>query len=314
MQQDLEYIYQVYQDKNFTKAAEKLYISQPALSMAIKKIEDQIGMPLFDRSARPLKLTAAGEAYIEHINQIRFLESELELQLQDIRNAGTGHICIGGSHYLNAYILPDLLREFSIEYPGIVIDIREASSATLSQWLEEQKLDLTFNCNEDFMRDFERYPAFEDHVLLAVPKNHPANIGMEDKILTASEIANGRHLSPDCPMVELRSFCDNEYIILTSGNNLHDRSLQLFQEAGFTPRIRMELSQLVTAYHLADAGMAATFVSDRLVVPGEDRLSYYKLDSELTTRQFYILLPKRRYTSIAVRTFIKFFSEHISSM
>ena len=312
MQQDLEYIYQVYLDRNFSKAAEKLYISQPALSTAIKKIEDQIGMPIFDRSTRPLQLTAAGEAYIEYIRQIHSLKRELDIQLQDIRDAEIGHICMGGSHYLNAYILPRMLREFSEKYPGITIDIREESSATLSEWLEEQKLDLTFNCNVNFMKDFERYPAFEDHVLLAVPKNITENEGLEDKALTAVDIAEGRHLNPDCPMVDLGSFRHQDYIILTQGNNLRDRSMQLFQEAEFVPRIRIELSQLVTAYHMADAGMGLTFISDRLVVPGEDHLNYYKLNSTLTTRQFYILLPKRHYTSIAVKKFIEFFTEHIN--
>lgn len=67
MQQDFQYIYQVYLDGSFSKAAEHLYLTQPALSIAIQKIENSIGMPLFDRSRRPLQLTAAGEAYIQSI-------------------------------------------------------------------------------------------------------------------------------------------------------------------------------------------------------------------------------------------------------
>ena len=113
-------------------------------------------------------------------------------------------------------------------------------------------------------------------------------------------------MQPDCPCVTLDSFRNLEFILLNPGNNLHDRAKQLFQEAGFHPRIRLELSQLVTAYHLADASMGATFISDRLVVRGEDNLNYYKLDSELTNRMFYMLLPNRKYTSKAVRAFVDY--------
>lgn len=68
----------------------------------------------------------------------------------------------------------------------------------------------------------------------------------------------------------------------------------------------MELSQLVTAYHLAEASLGAAFVSDRLVLHGENNLCYYKLDSALTTRMFYMLLLNRKYTSNAVRAFVDF--------
>ena len=62
MQQEMEYIFEVYKEKNFTRAAEKLFITQPALSMAVQKVEERLGMPVFDRSTKPLSLTEAGEA------------------------------------------------------------------------------------------------------------------------------------------------------------------------------------------------------------------------------------------------------------
>lgn len=71
MQQDFKYIYQLYLDGSFSKAAENLYLTQPALSIAIQKIEASMGMPLFDRSKRPLKLTQAGEIYIQAIKRCR---------------------------------------------------------------------------------------------------------------------------------------------------------------------------------------------------------------------------------------------------
>ena len=84
MQQEMKYIYQVYTDGSFSRAAEHLYLTQPALSIAVQKVEESIGMPLFDRSRRPLQLTAAGEIYIGTIKKIMGLEQDLDRQIQDI--------------------------------------------------------------------------------------------------------------------------------------------------------------------------------------------------------------------------------------
>lgn len=311
MQQEFTYVYQVYKDGSFSKAARSLYITQPALSIAIQKIENSIGQTLFDRSQHPLALTPAGEVYISTIEQSMILEQEMHQRLKDIQNMQTGTIYLGGSHYLNAYILPEILANFCQKYPGIDIFIKEHSAATLSSMLSAHKLDLTFSCNEEFMSDFERYPAFTDHVLLAVQENHPINHSLSDFVLTSADIKNSRHLSDTCPAVSLTFFRNIDFILLSPGNNLHDRSMKMFDVAGFTPSVRLQLSQLVTAYHLTEHFPAATFVSDRLVKNSHSSLCYYKLDYEYAQRMFYILLPKGNYTSIAVRTFIQYFREHI---
>lgn len=309
MQTEMEYVYRVYKEKSFTRAAEALFISQPALSMAIKKVEDSLGMPIFDRSVRPLGLTPAGEAYIEYIENSNFLESEMHQHMQDIRELNTGSIRIGGSHYINAYILPPVLAGFTRQYPRIKIELLESSSAILSKMLGEREVDITFNCNPKFMLDFERYPAFGDNILLAVPNTYEVNLPILDKRLSAVDILQKKHLSPDCPTVPLKVFSNEPFILLNRGNNLHDRAKQLFEEAGFHPQIKMELSQLVTAYRLANASLGVTFVSDRLVNTAQDNLCYYKLDTDLTERLFYMLLPNRKYTSMAVRAFVRYCSE-----
>ena len=312
MQLEMKYIYQVYLDGSFSKAAEHLYLTQPALSMSVQKIESGLGMPIFDRSTRPLSLTQAGQIYIETVRQTMFLEQEMEQQIEDIRDLHTGALCIGGSHYLNAYILPPVLAGFSRKYPGIRLELVEHSSARLSQMLSDRELDLTFSCDPKFLLNFVRYPAFHDHILLAVPEDDPVNDSLAGMWLSSQDVIEGAHLDQACPCVELGQFQDLEFLLLTVGNNLHDRGLQLFQEAGFEPKVKMEVSQLATAYHLAESALAATLVSDRLVSGDSRHLRYYKIDSALTQRVFYILLPERRYTSFAARAFIQYFGDTVS--
>ena len=86
MEQNMQYIYQVYQDGSFTKAAEKLYLTQPALSMAVRQEEKSIGAALFDRGRRPLTLTPAGDAYIRAVERMKYLEADLSRELEDLRH------------------------------------------------------------------------------------------------------------------------------------------------------------------------------------------------------------------------------------
>ena len=308
MQQEMEYIYEVYKEKNFTRAAEKLFITQPALSMAIQKVEERLGMPIFDRSTRPISLTDAGYAYLDYIESARHLDAEFEQQIRDIKELDKGRVVVGGSHYLNAYILPQILAGFLKKYPNVEIEIKEASSAELAERLRRQELDVTFHCSPEFIQDFPRYPAFRDTVLLAVPVGMDPLAGKHVS-LSGEQVMAGRHLQDDCPCVSLSEFREIPFILLSRGNNLYERSVRMFEEAGFAPKTKMKLSQLVTAYHLAAAGIGATFVSDLLIRDSDQELNYYKIDSNLVTRQFYALLPKRKYVSVAARRFIEHFQE-----
>lgn len=312
MEQIFQYIYQVYEEGSFSKAAEKLYITQPALSIAIQKEEASIGMPLFDRTQRPLRLTPMGKIYIHTIKKAQYLDRELSEQINDIRNLNAGNIRIGGTHYLNAYILPEVLAGFSKKYPKINVELVESGSDNLMDMLYEKKIDLTFNCNPQFLPDFKCHPAFHDTILLAVPESYQIHERLKGAALSFADIRKEMHLEADCPTVSIEEFQSVEFILLSKGNNLYDRSLKLFQQAGFEPHIKMSLSQLVTSYHLAEHGIAAAFVSDRLITgqisKASSNLQFYKINSELLYRQFYIMLPKKDYTSFATEKFIDYFA------
>ena len=116
----------------------------------------------------------------------------------------------------------------------------------------------------------------------------------------------GRHNQPDCPRAALGWFRDLDFILLSRGNNLRARAEEMFRQADFTPRVRMELAQLVTAYRFADNGIGCTFISDLLVRRPPRRLRLFKLHLPQTRRQFYVLFPKRDYAPFALRAFLKF--------
>ena len=169
MEQDMKYIYQVYQDGSFSAAAEHLYMSQPALSIAVKRVEEAIGAEIFDRSRRPVALTEAGQAYIDTLHYIRYLEEDLAHRIEDLRGLQTGTLRLGGTHFLNCYILAPILAEFNKQYPGIQLELFEDSALKLQGYLHRRDIDLTLSCAPEIVEQFEHKPAFYDHVLLAVP-------------------------------------------------------------------------------------------------------------------------------------------------
>ena len=109
MQPEMKYIYTVYQCGSFSKAAEKLFLTQPALSISVQKVEHEVGMPLFNRDKKPLEITEAGMIYIQKIEQIQHLEQELAMQLNDLTDLKTGHLRVGGTHLMPIFF-PLLLQ------------------------------------------------------------------------------------------------------------------------------------------------------------------------------------------------------------
>lgn len=306
MEQDMKYIYQVYQDGSFSAAAEHLYMSQPALSIAVRRVEESIGAEIFDRSRRPLALTEAGQAYIDTLHYIRYLEEDLAHRIEDLRGLQTGTLRLGGTHYLNCYILAPILAGFSHLYPGVRLDLFEDSALKLQGYLQRRDLDLTLSCAPEIVEQFEHKPAFYDHVLLALHRDIPLPDELDAFALSADDILKCRHLESGCPRVDLTYFKDLDFILLRQGNNLYNRGRQMFEEAGFTPKIKMTISQMVTSYRLADNGLGAAFISDRLVRSKRSHLRFYKINSEYTDRLFYFLLPRRDYTPFAVRRFMDY--------
>ena len=102
-----EYILTIYREGGFSRAAEKLYVSQPSLSASVKRIEERVGAPIFDRTTTPISLTDVGKRYVDYALEIEEREQDLERYIADSRDLLTGTLKIGGSSLFAAYVLPD---------------------------------------------------------------------------------------------------------------------------------------------------------------------------------------------------------------
>ncbi|MFR2125594.1 MAG: LysR family transcriptional regulator [Dorea sp.] len=170
-----KYVYEVYKERSFTKAAQNLYISQPSLSARIKKIEEIIGEPLFDRSTTPLQLTEVGKVYIEAAEEITQIEQRVENYINDLAGLKTGNLAVGASTLFAAYVVKfALITQFNQKFPDAYSADR-GNTAELEEMLGSNALDFVIdNYHYDsILYNKELY--CEENILLAVPKHFAVN-------------------------------------------------------------------------------------------------------------------------------------------
>ena len=120
---NMRYVYEVYKAGSFSKAAKNLYISQPAFSAMVKKVEAKVGMPLFDRSTSPIQLTDCGKKYMKTAEKIMDLEEEFAYYVGNLNELKTGHLAVGGSYLFSAFILPDIIQKFQKQFPHVKVSL-----------------------------------------------------------------------------------------------------------------------------------------------------------------------------------------------
>lgn len=308
-----KYVYEVYKERSFTKAAQNLYISQPSLSARIKKIEEIIGEPLFDRSTTPLQLTEVGKVYIEAAEEITQIEQRVENYINDLAGLKTGNLAVGASTLFAAYVVPSLITQFNQKFPDVHIQLIEGNTAELEEMLGSNALDFVIdNYHYDsILYNKELY--CEENILLAVPKHFSVNEELGMYQLSYKNIKNKNYLSRKYPAVPLERFADLPFIMLTQGNDTRTRGDRLCREVGFRPNIVLEFNQQSTAYMASSTQLGATFISDILVsqLPTFENLVYYKLDGEEAKRKVFFYYKTHKYKTRVMEEFIRMMHEQI---
>ena len=308
-----KYVYEVYKERSFTKAAQNLYISQPSLSARIKKIEEIIGEPLFDRSTTPLQLTEVGKVYIEAAEEITQIEQRVENYINDLAGLKTGNLAVGASTLFAAYVVPSLITQFNQKFPDVHIQLIEGNTAELEEMLGSNALDFVIdNYHYDsILYNKELY--CEENILLAVPIHFAVNEELGMYQLSYKNIKNKNYLNQKYPAVPLGRFADLPFIMLTQGNDTRTRGDRLCRNVGFKPNIVLEFNQQSTAYMASSTQLGATFISDILVsqLPAFENLVYYKLDGEEAKRKVFFYYKTHKYKTRVMEEFIRMMHEQI---
>lgn len=170
-----EYVSTIARCGGISQAAEALGLTQPTLSKHLKKIEEEVELLLFDRSATPLKLTQAGELFLESRLKMADLDRQFQKRIDEIKASENAIVRIGISPSRAPYMLPPLLAAYRKKNPNAKIVIEERTSAELSARLSSGELDLIISILDEDTAPFARIPLFEEHMLLAVPSSDTSN-------------------------------------------------------------------------------------------------------------------------------------------
>lgn len=310
MFRSMDYVYEVYKEKSFTVAAKNLYISQPALSAAIKKTEQKVGTELFDRNSSPISLTDAGKAYIKAVEKIYCVQKDFVYELNDLEQSKTGYLSVSAATLVSFFLLPRIVRAFSRRYPGIRLELNEAPSATLREKLLLGEIDLLldYNFTEE---EYVSSPILQENILLAVPAEAACNEALAHHRLTAADVMERRHLKAECPRISVSELEGETFLLLKRGNDMFERARGIFLETGFDPKNVIYLDQQMTSYNAVRAGLGVAFVTDTLVRSGinDGSVVFYKLHSQRAFRTLYIGRKAGRYTSHTTEEFIRIAEE-----
>ncbi|MEO1520518.1 MAG: LysR substrate-binding domain-containing protein [Cyanobacteria bacterium J06633_2] len=240
----LQYFVAVAEELHFGRAADRLQITQPALSKQIAGLEKKLGVQLFVRTKRTVELSHAGQTFLHQARQL-LLQKETAIQLTRRTGSGDiGNLSIGFTITATQTVLPSLLRDFLQRYPNVDIDMVELATEAQVAALNEDAIDLAFLHPPIDQRGLEVHPILEEQFLAVLPPNHP--LACYDSI-------------------PLDALADEPLIIhpRQEGPMLYDGFLHVCQMVGFQPHIVKESISLQTRLCFAAAGVGITFVSDR---------------------------------------------------
>lgn len=172
---------------NFSRAAEQLLLTQPAVTQQIKTLEDELGVPLFDRRGGRIALTPGGNALLPFADQMKVLSEEAIAAVADASGQQAGELALGASQTIGQYLLPNLIANFLIHQPKIRVTARSGNSDAMLQALMTREIHLALVEGPDRRQDVHVEPFMEDHMVLVVPAAHE----WADRELEVAELREG---------------------------------------------------------------------------------------------------------------------------
>lgn len=298
-------IFTIAKEQSFSKAAQKLFIAQPSLSLMVKNLEEELGAPLFDRSCKPVRLTEAGHEYIRATEQIRGIEHAYKEYILALNNLETGSLRIGSNQLLSSLVLPKYISRFMQSYPKIHLSLLDANSTTLENEINMGTLDIVID-NSVLPADiFEQKHLATEHLLLAVPANFPENEICKAFQLSYDDILQNRHAEP----VDLDVFKNTPFILMNRNNDTRKQTNAIFQKVNFSPKVLLEMDRLINLYTYVEQGTAASLVSDTLVrnIRGVDHsnIVFYNLPTRHTKRNICAYYKRNKFCTKAMTTLIE---------
>jgi DNA-binding transcriptional LysR family regulator len=168
----LEYFSKVVEEKSFSKAAERVFRTQPAVSIAIRRLEEEIGLPLLDRTQKMPVLTEAGQVVYDYAQRILALRDQVGQAITEMQSLKKGRVRVGANESTTLYLLPELILTFRERHPDVKVEIYRHVSSHLPRELLDRNVDFALMASEPEDRDIEAFPVLKDELALIMSPKH----------------------------------------------------------------------------------------------------------------------------------------------
>ncbi|MEC2184480.1 LysR family transcriptional regulator [Bacillus spizizenii] len=239
--EQLEYFQTLARIQHVTKAAETLSITQPALSRSIVRLENHLGVPLFDRQGRSIKLNKYGEIFLKRVDSMIQEYTEGKEEIQSLLKPDQGEVSLGFLHTLGTTIVPNLIGTFKDRYPNVHFQLNQSHSNLLLDKLKSGELDLCLLASFPAESNIMWKPLWKEELFLFLPKNHVLAT-RED--ITLNEIAN------------------EPFVLMKKGFALRVTIDHLFEQVNITPSIVFEGEEAATIAGFVAAGLGVSILPD----------------------------------------------------
>lgn len=288
----LKYFQIVARHEHMTRAAQELGIAQPSLSQAIARLEEDLGVPLFDRQGRHIQLNQFGKAYLQHVERAFAELDEGRKEVTDLAGLEQGSISLA---LASTQFLPELLSVFLTHHPRARFRLfQQHSLITVIQQLEHGEIDLCISSPPIEQPGIAWVPLMTEEIFLLVPHGHRL---------------------ADRGTIHLSEAADEPFISLKPGHGLRDLTDDFCRRAGFTPNVAFEGDESATVRGLVTAGLGVTFAT-ALALKGlsERAMVSLRIDEPVCQRTIGLAWLEERYLSIAARHFKKFVIEYFTHL
>lgn len=272
------YVCTLAQCQSISKASEKLYISQPALSMYLNNLENMLGVKLFYRKDKKLLPTYAGQCYIEKAEQMLQMKQAFDTELFGIRNGLRGQLRLGVQQRRAPYFLPPVLARFKKEYPEVQVVIKDNIYASLFKLFQNGEIDLMICTKDDDPPDCEAHLIYQERLLVMLPEQHPA-------CATARELPG-----QPFPILDLKQLDGELFLLQTQQQSLRHDCDRALASCGVLPGNIEVISSIEFCMQLVAEGMGVGFNR-------EGYIKYIRYDKPV---RYFDFEPQPRLSSFVV--------------
>ncbi|RFB31838.1 LysR family transcriptional regulator [Brevibacillus sp. VP] len=286
--QQILYFRKVAQTQHITRSAEMLNVSQPALSRAIARLEEELNTPLFERKGRNIVLNQYGELFLKRVERAIQEIEEGKQEIQDLINPDHGKIRIAFLHSLGIEVVPEFIRSFRVQYPQVSFHLHQASMGQIVEQLKTGLIDIALFSMLEPIDEVHWEPLITEELFLIVSKTHP--------------LANRTQ-------IELQEIANEPFICFKQGYGLRTLTDTLCRQAGFTPDITFEGEEIATIAGLVAVELGVSLVPDVNVLD-KSKISLLRVLDPACKRTIGLAWKEKRYLSPVARRFISFVKGH----